>query len=59
MGSNSHIKKDETGKDLCRFIFEWVDVTGEEQTVETDCIEAAQTVMDLLSGEICLADLEP
>lgn len=53
------IKKDENGKDLCRFIFEWVDKSGEPQKVETDCVETAQTVIGLLSGEICLSDLEP
>lgn len=58
MTTNYDIKKDEKGKDLCRFMFEWVDKNGETQTVETNCIETAQTVIGLLSGEICLADLE-
>jgi hypothetical protein len=29
MKTNYDIKKDEKGKDLCRFMFEWVDKNGE------------------------------
>lgn len=53
------IKKDEYGKNLCRFMFEWVDVEEETHTVETTDIDEAATIIGLLSGEICLGDLEP
>ena len=54
------IKRDkQTGKRLCRFYFEWVNASGVNERVETDDLEFAQTVIDLLSGETCLADLEP
>jgi hypothetical protein len=48
-----------TGKQLCKFNFEWIDKNDERQVVNTDDLETAQTVISLLSGEICLADLEP
>lgn len=60
MSKDYTIKRDETtGKQLCKFKFEWVNENGVIENVETDDLETAQTVIDLLSGEICLADLEP
>jgi hypothetical protein len=60
MATDYEIKRDEkTGKQICKFKFAWVDKNGKHQVIETDDLEAAQTVIDLLSGEVCLSDLEP
>lgn len=40
-------------------VIEWVDEYGKDNLCETDDVLTAQTVIGLLSGEICLADLEP
>lgn len=58
MEKNYDIKREGT-KQLCKFHFEWTDVNDVEQVVDTDDIELAQTIIGLLTGEICLADLEP
>jgi len=56
---NYEIQRGANGCQLCNFRFEWIDITGERQTVDTDDLESAQITIGLLSGEICLADLEP
>lgn len=54
---NYNINNDK--RDLCRFKFEWIDVNNNFQKVETNDKEIAHTIILLLNGEICLADLEP
>ena len=52
------IKVNENGPQQ-RFVFEWYDKNNEYHIVETINMEEAQTILGLLSGEICLGDLEP
>lgn len=60
MKKNYEIKTNpENGKQLCKFKFTWVDNEGNNQEVITNDLDAAATVINLLTGEICLADLEP
>lgn len=58
MKKNYNIKI-HNGKKLCNFTFEWVNEKGVKEKIETEDMETAQTIINLLSGETCLADLEP
>lgn len=53
------IKRDGQGFQICRFRFEWTDEDGIEHLADTDDLSTAETIIGLLTGEICLADLEP
>ena len=55
----SYEVKKENGKDLCLFTFEWTDKYGVYHKLVTEDITTAETTIGLLSGNICLADLEP
>lgn len=56
--NNYTVKKDKEGKDLFKCKIEWTDTYGQPQMIETTSIELSQTLIGLLSGDICLANLE-
>lgn len=47
------------GTTICKFMFDWEDDDGKKHVIETDDIDSAKNIIDLLSGEITLADLLP
>lgn len=59
MSKDYTIKRDENGCQIVKIKIEWVDENNQPKVVETDDLDAAGTVIGLLNGEICLADLEP
>jgi hypothetical protein len=58
MNDYYNIQLDENHKSKQRFIFEWYDINGIYHIVETTDMDEAETVLGLLSGNICLGDLE-
>ena len=53
------IARDKNGCQLFKCTIEWVDTDGKTNSLELDDVDVAETTIGLLSGNICLADLEP
>jgi len=57
--NNYNVGNDENGKPRFRATIEWYDENGKQFTTESTDIEESETLIGLLSGNICLSDLEP
>lgn len=54
-----NVETDEDGRKIVMIFFQWKDAKGEKHNVTSHDLDEALTVLELLSGEICFADLEP
>lgn len=57
--NNYNVGSDENGKPRFKITIEWYDTNGQHFTNESTDIEESETLIGLLSGNICLNDLEP
>lgn len=53
------IQEDKKGKKRFRAVIEWYNEAGDKLKIDTTDLEHAETIIGLLSGTICVADLEP
>lgn len=53
------IGEDKKGRKRFKCVIDWYNEDGEKLRIETKDVEYAETVIGLMTGTICLADLEP